>query len=146
MPGHRLREEIGTLEVDRDELVEAVLGRVQDVGAHARRDARVVDEGVEAAERGQRVVDDALAVVRLRDVAGDEGKVLVRARAQGATGGQRLLGRRAVAAVVDGEVEAVAAQRLRDPAPEAAAGSGHEGGRGWWRGGVHGGGLKHRRG
>ena len=45
----RLGQEVGTLQVDPQQFLEAVFARVEDVGPHARRTPRVVDESVDGA-------------------------------------------------------------------------------------------------
>ena len=49
----RLGEEVRPLQVRAEQLLEAVLGRFEQVGAHARRAAGVVDERVDRAERAR---------------------------------------------------------------------------------------------
>src|SRR5207244_7149915 len=68
---NRLRQEIRTLQVRPQQLLEALFGGVEQIRAHARRAARVVDERVDYAVAVAHGVDDPRAVGGLRDVAAE---------------------------------------------------------------------------
>ena len=55
----RLRQEVRSLQVRAEHLLEAVLGGLEEIGAHARRAPGVVDERVERAMPRTRLVDDS---------------------------------------------------------------------------------------
>ena len=120
--GHQLRQEIRTFEIDADQSVEALLGRVENVGPHVRRDAGVVHQHVEPAEPLPHGVDNGLPVRGLRDVALTVDRVgaalLERVEGTGHVG--------RVANAVDRQVEPAVGQRLGDAQPDPAASAGHQ--------------------
>ena len=61
--GHRLRGQHGALEVERDDLVEARLGELEDPEPRDERPG-VVDENIDRSEIGDRAIDDRTDVVR----------------------------------------------------------------------------------
>ena len=61
----RLGEEVRALQIRPDHLLEALLGRLEQIGAHARRAAGVVDERVERAVARPHVVDERARASRL---------------------------------------------------------------------------------
>ena len=60
--GDGLRQEVRPLKVGPDQLLETLLGGVEQIGANARRAARVVDQRRRRAERADDLGDDAAAL------------------------------------------------------------------------------------
>ena len=90
--GGELGQEVGALEVDRHQAVEALLAGLQDVRPHAGGHPGVVDQQVEAAEARGDGVDQALAVGGGGDVPADDlGADAVPGSRAAATHGRRRL-------------------------------------------------------
>jgi hypothetical protein len=68
---HRLAEEVRALQVGPDDLVECLLGGLEEVAPPGGRDPRVVHERVDPPERRERPLHDRAACLRLRDVPAD---------------------------------------------------------------------------
>ena len=68
-----LREEVRALQIRPHQFLEALLGRLEQIGADARGAAGVVDEGVERAVARPHRVGERCARVAARDVGGDVG-------------------------------------------------------------------------
>ena len=66
-----LGQEVRALQVHPDQLVEALLAGLEDVGAHLGGDAGVVHQHVEAAEGRADGLEEGGTVVGLRDVGAD---------------------------------------------------------------------------
>ena len=120
MTGRQLREEIGTLEIDAEHFVENVLGRFGDVGTHARCDARIVDQRVEATKGGERFGHHALAIGSIADIAAHDRKLLGWVHCRGRAGGGGLLGSGAIAGEVNGDAVAGGGKTKRDATAKAA--------------------------
>jgi hypothetical protein len=65
---HSLRQEVGRLQVDANQPLEALLTCLQDVCPHLWGDARVVHQHVQPSETLANRLHQLLALVRLRDV------------------------------------------------------------------------------
>ena len=64
----RLRQEVRTLQVGAQQLLEAALAGVEEVGPYSRRAAGVVDEGVKGADALLHLRDEALTIRLAREV------------------------------------------------------------------------------
>ena len=104
-----LHEEVRPFEVDPHHPIVALLGGFEQVVPLARPDARVVDEHVEPPEVLADGRDERLAVAAF----GDIGRDVQHVRAEGPERVERLAHLRFVAPTADGEVEALARERLR---------------------------------
>ena len=143
MVDDELGEEVGALEVDADQFVEAFLGGLGDVGPDAGGHSGVVDEGVEATVvGGEDLGEEGFAVGGGAEVATDGDEFLGGVRREGGSGGGGLLGGVLVPGVVDGDAVAGGGEDFGDAPAQTPARSGDEGDRGKSRLGS-GGGIGH---
>ena len=119
--GDKLAEEIRTAQIDRNNFVEAFLGRLGDVCPDLRGDPRVVDQSVDTSEFAEHRVDHGRALGSRGELRGDRKKSLRLVRRRIATKLRGLIGRRTVARVVNGHIVALFGQRKRHPAAQTAA-------------------------
>ena len=127
----QLGEKIRPLEIHGDYLVKDILRRLDDVGANAGSDARVVDKGVEATKCGECFIHEALAVGGEPDISTDDGKFLGAAWSDLTAGGGGFIGGGAVVRVVDGDAVAGGGEFDGDSTTETTTRSGDKD-IGWW--------------
>jgi hypothetical protein len=124
--GGELRQEIGALQVDADDLVENFLSRLRDVGAKTRSDAGVVDQRIEMAVGGESLVENALTIGRDPDVSSHNREFLLRiareilARFGGGFGGLPVVG------IMNRHGEPGFGERLGHAAAQSPGGAGDE--------------------
>ena len=116
----QLREEIGPLEIHRQNLVENILRGLGDVGPDARGDAGVVDQSIELTEGAQCLVHQAGPVGGVTDISADNGKSLAGRGCRFGAGGGGLLCGGAVVCVMNGHAVPCGRQPESDTASEAA--------------------------
>ena len=119
-----LGQEVRSLQVRAEQLVEALLGRLEQVGADARRPPGVVDERVDARRSVRaRASTQPRAIVAARDV----GREVVDARRRVARSSSSTPATSASARTPhEREVPAVARERARDAEADAARAAGDE--------------------
>ena len=66
--GHALGEKIRTAQIGRDHLVETLFTSIEQIGADARRNARIVDQNIEPAQLVADIGNELLPVLRRRNI------------------------------------------------------------------------------
>ena len=121
-----MAQEVGPLEIDGDEFIEALLAGLRDIGTDAGSHAGIVHQGVEVTELGDHLFHHRLAVGGGTELGGDGNEALGGILGGGPAGGDGFLGGGGVGGVVDRQIVALGREREGDAAAEPATGTGDE--------------------